>query len=108
MTAVFCKTALEANATADAALHAELFELYFDHAPSNLAMMRAALEGGEEDGWRAGAHALKGAARTLGFLALGELAAAAEDVAPSAARLEEIDAALERARRAADAYRAED
>ncbi len=104
--AAFDKATLDANTMGDAALQDELFELYFDHAPNNFAMMRAALDDGAARGWKEGAHALKGAARTLGLLALGEAAAAAEAAGPSEARYRSVEAAFEAARAAADAYRA--
>lgn len=93
---------LDANTMADPALQAELFELYFDHAPKSVAQMRSALSGGAH--WAAGAHALKGTARTLGFLALGEAAAEAEKLGPSAERLARLETLLQEARKAADAH----
>lgn len=99
---------LDRNSMGDRALQKELFDLYFDHAPKNFASLRAALDGsGPAGGWKEGAHALKGAARTLGMAALGEVAAAAERSSPSADRLAAIEAAFAAARAAVDAYLAE-
>jgi HPt (histidine-containing phosphotransfer) domain-containing protein len=89
--AVFDHEILNANTMADASLQKELFDLYFAHAPTNFAMMRSALEGGPASGWKEGAHALKGAARTLGMTRLGEAAAVAEASGPSAERFKEVE-----------------
>lgn len=85
--------ALDANTMSNAALQAELFQLFFDQAPSHLGAMRAALVAGDRRAWSEGAHAIKGTARTLGLMRLAELTARAEASTPSASLLDAVEAA---------------
>lgn len=97
---VLDRAVLDENTMADAALQKELFELYFDHAPTNFALLDEAIETGDRQRWRDGAHALKGAARTLGLMALADAAARAEAGAPSAAARAAIGDAFDTAQAA--------
>lgn len=74
----------------DEVLANEVLDLFFENAPLYLADLRRA-QGGDE--WRAAAHRLKGAARSIGARPLAHAAAEAETAAPAdqaaaAARLE--------------------
>lgn len=69
---------LDANTLGDPALQKELFELYFGHAVQALERMEKALQEEDPVNWSASAHGIKGTARTLGLLRLGEIAAEAE------------------------------
>lgn len=96
------RSVLDANTMADHALQTELFMLFFNHAPTNVAMCEAALAQGDQQKWRDGAHAIKGAAATLGLMRLRALALAAENERPSPARLDALRAEIEQARAAAE------
>lgn len=114
---VFDRATLDENTMSDPDLQAELFALYFGHAPRNLDAMRAGLEGAPGARcragapaealrqWTDGAHAIKGTARTLGFLRLAAVAAEAEAAHPCPARLERVAAALTQAEKVAAAHR---
>lgn len=114
-TPVFDRATLDDNTMSDTDLQAELFALYFGHAPRSLDAMRAALadsaapssaettSSGALSQWRGGAHALKGTASTLGFLRLARLAAEAEASWPSQERLLRLTEALGQAERVAQA-----
>lgn len=77
----------------DKDLEAELADLYLTTARRYLTGMRAALE--EERAWSGDAHALKGASSNLGACRVAALAKAAESEAPSSARLEVLQLAVE-------------
>jgi HPt (histidine-containing phosphotransfer) domain-containing protein len=59
-------------------LLAELLDVFRQDAPVRLAAVRTALESGDTDGVRQGAHALKGSCAALGLLHLQELCATLE------------------------------
>ncbi len=60
-------------------LLAELLEVFLQDTPLRLTIARAALEGGDGDGLRRGAHALKGSSAALGLMHLRDLCATLED-----------------------------
>lgn len=80
----------------DAALEAELFALLDQQIGACIARLEAARD---TQSWREAAHTLKGAARGVGAVALGEACAALETGAPNPALLEPLKraAALTRA-----------
>lgn len=81
----------------DDVLANEVLDLFFDNAPSYLDALTKA-EG--SDDWRAAAHRLKGAARSIGARPLARAAAEAE-TAPrpdQAAAVERVRAELDRLR----------
>ena len=109
---------LDANTMSDLSLQAELFELYFGQAPEHFAALREALAAGETvttappDGgrtaWRRVGHTMKGTARTLGLLQLGEAALAVEKAPQLTPELvERLSDALTIAQGAALAYMAQ-
>jgi CheY-like chemotaxis protein len=59
-------------------LLAELLDVFRQDAPAQLAAVRAALQSGDTDGVRQGAHAVKGSCAVLGLLHLQELCATLE------------------------------
>jgi CheY-like chemotaxis protein len=59
-------------------LLAELLDVFRQDAPARLAAVRAALESGDTDGVRQGAHAFKGSCAALGLRHLQELCATLE------------------------------
>jgi HPt (histidine-containing phosphotransfer) domain-containing protein len=59
-------------------LLAELLDVFREDAPVRLAAVRTALESGDTDRVRQGAHALKGSCAALGLLHLQELCATLE------------------------------
>ena len=72
----------------DLSLQAELFDLYFGQAPEHFDTLHQALDAGEpvtrapynngRTAWRRVGHTMKGTARTLGLVQLGEAALAVE------------------------------
>jgi signal transduction histidine kinase/DNA-binding response OmpR family regulator len=66
-------------------LLAELLEVFLQDTPLRLTIARAALEGGDGDGLRRGAHALKGSSAALGLMHLRDLCATLEDQGRSGA-----------------------
>jgi len=78
----------------DAALEAELFSLLDNQIEACVGVLERT---GDEGGWRTAAHTLKGAARGVGAMALGEACAAAEsqplDPAAAAAVRDEAEKA---------------
>jgi HPt (histidine-containing phosphotransfer) domain-containing protein len=76
MTAVLDRDHLARYTAGDAALEAELFSLLEGQIDACAAVLE---QTGDEGEWRAAAHTLKGAARGVGAMALGEACAAAED-----------------------------
>ncbi len=78
----------------DAGLEAELFGLLTAQIAACLGKMEAAAG---EDEWQAAAHTLKGAARGVGAMALGQACEAAEAGGPDPAALKAVAAEAERA-----------
>ncbi len=79
----------------DAALEAELFALLGTQIEACMAKLRQAQA---EAGWAEAAHTLKGAARGVGAMALGEACACAEAHPLSDQALAQIEAEATRAR----------
>lgn len=63
----------------DAAFADEILALFSGHAPEAVAKLASAAT---DRAWRDAAHSLKGTARGIGAMALGDAAAAAEGLAP--------------------------
>jgi HPt (histidine-containing phosphotransfer) domain-containing protein len=86
----------------ESALEEELLGIFVGSARETLEEMRTALEAGDARLLRAHAHALKGSSRTIGAIALGELACELErlgdtsDLASAYGALLSADAAFER------------
>lgn len=89
----------------DAALEAELFGLLQDQIEACLARMSQAAPGADQV-WRDAAHTLKGAARGVGAMQLGEACAAAEACPLDRDALEALIKAAQAARDAMRAARA--
>jgi len=68
----------------DSELKAEVLGLFTTQAKELLQRLGAALEKRDSKDWYQTAHSLKGAARGIGAFALGDAAAAAEEVDPAA------------------------
>lgn len=83
----------------DAALEAELFALLDAQIEACTGRMARAVPG-EDQVWRDAAHTLKGAARGVGAMQLGEACAAAESRPHDAAALEAVMSAAGAARAA--------
>jgi HPt (histidine-containing phosphotransfer) domain-containing protein len=81
----------------DAALEAELFGLLIGQIEACVAQLRAAQA---EAGWTQAAHTLKGAARGVGAMALGDACAAAEAHPLNDKALAHIEAEAARAKAA--------
>jgi HPt (histidine-containing phosphotransfer) domain-containing protein len=75
MTAVLDRDHLARYTAGDAALEAELFALLEGQIEACVSVLEQTSDEGE---WRSAAHTLKGAARGVGAMALGEACAAAE------------------------------
>ncbi len=88
----------------DAALEAELFGLLDGQIEACLARMSQA-EPGDAQAWRDAAHTLKGAARGVGAMQLGEACAAAETRPHDADALQAVNTAASAARDAMKAAR---
>lgn len=81
----------------DAALEAELFGLLNGQIDACVAKLRAAQA---QTGWAEAAHTLKGAARGVGAMALGEACAAAEAQPLNVTALAQVEAEAARAKAA--------
>ena len=81
----------------DAALEAELFGLLQGQIEACLARMSQAAPGADQV-WRDAAHTLKGAARGVGAMQLGEACAAAETRPHDADALQAVKSAADAAR----------
>lgn len=101
---LFDRAELDGNTLSDRCLQRELFDLYFGQAPSLFDSLRKALANEDQTAWLEAAHALKGTARTLGLMRLGEAAAAAEDNAPEPSLLKALEDAYAASVGAAEAY----
>ncbi|WP_273147807.1 Hpt domain-containing protein [Oceanicaulis alexandrii] len=93
---------LEQYTAGDAALETELFGLLSDQIDACVSLMKTARS--DED-WRTAVHTLKGAARGVGAMELGEACAKAEACYPDAEALQAVETASERARDAMAAVR---
>ena len=103
MTAVLDRDHLARYTAGDAALEAELFALLESQIE---ACVRVLEQTRNEGDWRSAAHTLKGAARGVGAMALGEACAAAETQPLDPATAIAVRDEAERARAAMDAARA--
>lgn len=65
----------------DAALNAEVLQLFFDQSAQLMRELGHVLEAQDQKRWREITHSLKGAARGIGAFALADAAAEAEPVA---------------------------
>lgn len=90
----------------DAALEAELFGLLEGQIEACVVRMSQAAPG-DAQAWRDAAHTLKGAARGVGAMQLGEACATAETRPHDRAALEAVMTAAEAARAAMQAARGE-
>lgn len=68
----------------DAALNAEILRLFDTQATEMVARLQSILDARDAKSWKEVTHTLKGAARGIGAFALGDAAAAAEPIDPSA------------------------
>ncbi|HVU20598.1 MAG TPA: Hpt domain-containing protein [Rhizomicrobium sp.] len=68
----------------DAALNAEILRLFDSQASELVVRLKAILEARDAKSWKEVTHTLKGAARGIGAFSLGDAAAAAEPIDPSA------------------------
>ncbi len=84
---------LSAFTEGDESLEAELADLYLTTARHYLKSMQAALQ--EQRAWSAEAHSLKGASSNLGACRAAALARMAEFEAPTPARLEALQLAVD-------------
>ena len=66
----------------DAALNAEVLQLFCDQSATLMCRLLDALDARDQQGWQAVTHSLKGAARGIGAFALADAAADAEPGAP--------------------------
>ncbi|MEO1293590.1 MAG: Hpt domain-containing protein [Pseudomonadota bacterium] len=99
---------LDRNTMADRALQREVFELLFDQVPVYLGQMAAAVVDQDRSAWKAAAHGIKGGARNMGWMQLGETAARCEEAAvPTSDLLAAVDSDYAAARTAAEAYLAQ-
>ncbi len=101
---LFDRDELNGNTLSDSALQRELFDLYFGQAPSLFNTLQLAIASGDQTSWVEAAHALKGTARTLGLMKLGEVAADAEGGAPNAELFTEFQKVYACSVAAAEAY----
>lgn len=86
----------------DAGLEAELFSLLKGQIDACVSALRGA---SDAQTWKDAAHTLKGAARGVGAMELGEACALAEARPQDGDALSAIESAAERARAAMDAVR---
>jgi len=68
----------------DAALNAEILRLFDNQASEMVARLQSILDARDAKSWKEVTHTLKGAARGIGAFGLGDAAAAAEPIDPSA------------------------
>src|SRR6202012_5202202 len=67
----------------DAALNAEVLQLFVDQAGELVGKLDGVLEIGDAKGWKHLTHSLKGDARGIGAFAMADAAAAAEPIDPA-------------------------
>ena len=77
----------------DAALNAEILQLFETQADELVTRLQKLLEAGDKKGWHDVNHSIKGAARGIGAFGLGDAAAFAEPLDP-ALEAEQAKAAL--------------
>ena len=70
----------------DAALNAEVLQLFLDQAAVLMVQLRNALEAADQKSWYPIAHSLKGAARGIGAFAMADAAAEVEKVPAGSAQ----------------------
>ncbi|MDE3117091.1 MAG: Hpt domain-containing protein, partial [Pseudomonadota bacterium] len=75
----------------DAALNAEVLQLFVDQAAMLMVQLRSAVQAGDQKSWFATAHSLKGAARGIGAFAMADAAAEVETI-PAASAQEALKA----------------
>ncbi len=68
----------------DAALNAEILRLFDNQASEMVTRLQSILDARDAKSWKEVTHTLKGAARGIGAFSLGDAAAAAEPIDPSA------------------------
>src|ERR1700740_2263169 len=68
----------------DAALNAEILRLFDSQASELVSRLQSILDARDARSWKEVTHTLKGAARGIGAFGLGDAAAAAEPIDPSA------------------------
>ena len=73
----------------------EILVRFYDDATKRVAAIRSALSGGDSDRVRREAHAIKGAAASMGLLAIHDVALALEDAAKTSAELGRLSASLD-------------
>lgn len=95
---VIDRQALDRHTMGNAALQQELFVLFFDQMPVYIDQLEEALESGDEESWRMGAHGIKGSSRALGFARLASLSLDCESGAPDVERLQLLREAVEMTR----------
>lgn len=96
---------LNHNTMHDRALQRELFQLLFDQTGVYLSQLRQAVETRDAAAWRAGAHGIKGTAKSLGLIRLSETATSAEAAPrPSPAVIALLETACAEAQKAAKRY----
>lgn len=67
----------------DAALNAEVFELFVGQATELMRQLESVIEAGDTKQWRHVTHTVKGAARGIGAFGLADAAAEAEPIDPA-------------------------
>ncbi|MEM9095723.1 MAG: Hpt domain-containing protein, partial [Pseudomonadota bacterium] len=93
---------LNHNTMHDRALQEELFDLMFDQTGVYLNQLRDAIAARDVGAWKAGAHGIKGTARSLGLIRLSQTAAHAETSArPSPTVVALLETACSDAKKAA-------
>ena len=94
----------------DAALNAEVFELFVGQATELMCQLEGVIRSGDTSRWRQVTHTVKGAARGIGAFGLADAAADAEPIDPAidaehaAQALRQIHAQAETVRLFIEAY----
>ena len=94
----------------DAALNAEVFELFVGQATELMRQLESVIQTGDTQRWRHVTHTVKGAARGIGAFELADAAASAEPIDPAldaeraAGALRQINAQAETVSLFIDAY----
>ena len=70
----------------DAALNAEVLQLFNDQAAKLMRDLQSALDAADQKSWREITHSIKGAARGIGAFAMADAAAEAEPLALAEAK----------------------
>jgi HPt (histidine-containing phosphotransfer) domain-containing protein len=95
---VIDRQALDRHTMGNAALQQELFVLFFDQMPVYVDQLEEALNSGDADSWRMGAHGIKGSSRALGFARLASLSRDCEIAGPDADNLQLLRDLIEETR----------